>query len=238
MTMNYDGSETCQSSGRGSGHFRFERDLVAVLRDSSPAALNLTNGPCRVLSEMQVGMRIPDLLLVFGASGAHRAPLKLTYFDCAIVAAVLDAGPTSVSELAHRTYASDGEIAHRVERLIRLRLLERRGDASLQAQDGTVPQDVRVVAVEAKLTRWKEALTQAQGCLAFANEAYIAMPGSVVRSNVPAMEACALAGVGVIAVDEGGSSVLLDAEHRQRVTAEWVRVVSSAVGLSHVRAPN
>jgi predicted transcriptional regulator len=219
-----------------SSAFRFESDLVEVLRENPPAVLNLRNSTVQVLKEIQVGMRIPDLLIVCSKIQQPTTSVKLTYFDCTIIAATMQSGGMSVAELADAMFASEAEIAKRVVRLVRLGLLDQQQDAQVRMRRRALPGKPHVVAVEAKLVRWKEALSQARRYLAFANEAYIAMPGATVRRNVAALTACAEAGVGVIAVDEIDADVLLPAERRQLVSAEWVRVVWNAVGLAHTRA--
>jgi DNA-binding MarR family transcriptional regulator len=204
-----------------------------VLRDSSPSMLGIDSASCDVLTEMQVGMRIPDLLLVFRDPAELLAPVKLSYFECALLAFTLRTGTSTVTDLAAATYASREDVETRVGRLAHLGFLKRRGDEFTAAK--RIGRRVRIIAVEAKLTRWKEALVQAEECRRFANEAYIAMPQGIVRNNLAVVQACASSGVGIIAVDEHGPSVLLDAERSQPQSAEWIRVMSSAVGLPQMR---
>jgi hypothetical protein len=196
----------------------------------------MKGGILQVLTEIQVGTCIPDLLIVCSGTEYPRASPKLSYFDCTLVAATMRAGATTVEGLADTTFSPTTEIARRVERLVRLGLLAQISEDQIRLSHRALPNRVRIVAVEAKLTRWKDALTQTQTYLSFANEAYIAMPAASVRHNVNALSACADAGVGVIAVDECEASVVLRAENRQPISAEWVRVVSSAVGLPYTPA--
>lgn len=219
-----------------SSGFRFEKDLFAVLLEKSPGALNLQDGPFHVLSETQVGTRIPDLLIVCSNTEQGGALPKLSYFDCTIVATTIRAGTVTVETLAETTFSPATEIARRVDRLVRRGLLTHDDNDRFRFSPRALPTKLRVVAVEAKLTRWKDALAQARTYLAFANEAYVAMPAQTVRRNVSALTACADAGIGVIAVDELDVSIVLQAVHRQPMSPEWVRVVSSVVALPHTRA--
>ncbi len=210
--------------------FRFEKDLLAVLREKSACALNVQASAIQVLTEVQVGTCIPDLLIVCGDRREEMPRHKLTYFECTIVAAMMKAGLITVDEIADATFAPREEILKRVSRLVRLGLIEHR-DSQLRVASRALPNKLRVIAVEAKLTRWKDALEQARAYLSFANEAYIAMPASLIRRNVSALSGCADSGVGVIAVEDNDSSVVLPAVCTRTVSAEWLRVVSTAISV-------
>jgi hypothetical protein len=213
--------------------FRLEKDLVTALRDRSSAVLrsaNVAGAAHQILSEQQVGMCIPDLLVVRSKPAEDRTPLRLSYFDCALIATALKSGTVTVADLAASTYSAPEQIGKRVVRLVKLGLMSQRSDR-LRVPAKTVPSGAHVVAVEAKLTRWRDALAQAQDYLRFANEAYIAMPASVIGRNATALAACADAGVGVIAVDEVDARVVLRAQSHRPYSAEWVRIVTSSVGL-------
>jgi hypothetical protein len=217
----------------GDTGFRLEKDLVTALRDRSAAVLTSAKADGnahQILRERQVGMCIPDLLVVRSKLGGDRTPIRLSYFDCALLATTLKSGTVSAAHLAASTYSAPEQIGRRVLRLVKLGLMSRCSDG-LRVPAKTVPSGTHVVAVEAKLTRWKDALAQARDYLRFANEAYIAMPASVIGRNATALAACADAGIGVIAVDEVDARVVLRAKTHRPYSAEWVRIVTSSVGL-------
>ncbi len=67
--------------------FRMERDLVTALRERSSAVLqraNVGRATHQVFREQQVGMCIPDLLIVRSNPREDHTPLRLSYFDCAL----------------------------------------------------------------------------------------------------------------------------------------------------------
>src|SRR5687768_9853431 len=104
--------------------FRLERDLLQVLRDYSASAFSHDEENVQVFTEIQIGMRIPDLLIVSGPAPETGRSQRLSYFDCAIVAATIQTGPMSVEDLAAHTFAPHHEIARRASRLVRAGLLE------------------------------------------------------------------------------------------------------------------
>ena len=212
--------------------FRLERDLVTVLRSHSPTVLGSKSGPAahQILIEQQVGMCIPDLLVVRSKPNEDCTPLSLSYFDCALIAAALEAGNVTVTGLAASTYSLPQQISKRVQRLVKLGLMFEHNDG-IRVPASALPTDAHVVAVEVKLARWKKALRQANDYLRFANEAYVALPTDVIGRNTTALAACADAGVGVIAIDEVDAQVLISAKAHSPCSAEWVRIVSHSVGL-------
>ncbi len=212
--------------------FRLERDLVTVLRSRSVGVLESRSrrATYQIFSERQVGMCIPDLLVVRSKPGEDYIPLRLSYFDCALIATALKAGSITVADLAASTYSRPEQVGKRIIRLVKLGLMcERSGGVRVRAN--TLPTGAYVVAVEVKLTRWRKALRQASDYLRFANEAYVALPASVIGPNATALATCADAGVGVITVDEVDARVVLSAKAHNPRSAEWVRIVSNFVGL-------
>ena len=218
--------------------FRLEKDLVTVLRGRSAALITSKPGHRThgILSERQVGMRVPDLLIVRSKPSGDYTPLRLSYFECVLIAATLKLGGATVADLAASTYSLPEQIGERIVRLVKLGLMFERSD-SVSVPLKALPAGARVVAVEAKLTRWREALQQARDCLRFANEAYIAMPATVIGRNAIALSTCAEHGVGVIAVDPVDARVILPAEGHLPCSAEWVQILSNSVGFSSRKRP-
>ena len=217
--------------------FRLERDLVTTLRRRSAAVLESGSGrgTYRILSERQVGMCIPDLLIVRSKPDEVYTPLCLSYSDCALVAATLEAGKVTVAHLAASTYSLPEEVGRRVVRLVKLGLMSECNDR-FRVRVTALPTAAHVTAVEVKLSRWRTALRQARGYLRFSNEAYVALPASVIARSSSALTACADSGVGAIAVDERDARVVLRAKRHNPRSAEWVRIVSDSVGLRQTSA--
>lgn len=213
--------------------FALEKDLVAALRERSALVLESdrrANTTYQILTEQQIGACIPDLLVVRSKPDKDRTPLRLSYFDCALIAAALKAGSVTVADLAAATYSAQEQIDKRIVRLVRLGVMSE-GAGGLKVRAQSLATNAHVVAVEAKLTRWRDAVAQARHYLRFANEAYIAMPARVISSNATALSACAESGIGVIAVDEVDAWVVLPAETHRPCSAEWIRILSASVGL-------
>jgi hypothetical protein len=88
------------------------------------------------------------------------------------------------------------------------------------------------MAVEAKLTRWREAIEQARDYLRFSTAAYVALPDSVVQSNAAIAHACKEAYVGLLAVSLSGVRVVFHPQRRNEPSKrEFLRVLSRTVGI-------
>ena len=219
--------------------FRFERQLFDVLHASSSSAVAdpISQRHYRLLEHPQVGGRIPDLVMMFSRVDALR-PLRLTYFEAALVSTLLRLGEATAIRIAEHLFAPLSAIGAAVHRLVGLRVLKRRrsGDTEVyRVSERALPRDAEVVAVEAKLRRWRVALEQATAYLEFANRAFVAMPSDTARRNTAMLEACAERGVGVIAVDAACAATVLEAVRRPTKSPDWLRLVSAHLGI--VRDP-
>jgi hypothetical protein len=93
--------------------------------------------------------------------------------------------------------------------------------------------DVHISAIEAKLTKWWDAIEQAERYLSFANHAYIAMPADTFDRVDDIITECEARGLGALAVtSEGYVSMVAEPRDTTPQTPEWVRLVSSVVGVA------
>jgi hypothetical protein len=81
--------------------------------------------------------------------------------------------------------------------------------------NGWAPLHNRIVAIELKLARIEEALSQARSHLAFATESYVAFPAGVAERVVesPRIDDFRTSGVGLIAVGRSRCKVLLQSKN-------------------------
>ncbi len=99
-----------------------------------------------------------------------------------------------------------------VERLIADRFVIRITNGNFQKVNGWMPLQKRIIAVELKLARIKEAMSQASGNLDFADESFVAFPLDVAKrivKNRHRWADCFDEGVGLIGVSPHRCSVLI-----------------------------
>ena len=106
---------------------------------------------------------------------------------------------------------SSDQVEQELNELERRRFVSAPRRGQLQRQNGWEPLEERLVAVELKLSRVAEALSQATSHMSFADESFVAMPRPVAKRVAESerrtdFEAL---GVGVLAVDQSGCEVLV-----------------------------
>lgn len=218
---------------RVSGFFKLERDLVEIVCATSGEVLaSPSYDSCTLLREVPVGAdrtRIPDVVLIYFASCPDRVQIALTYYDATILMTLLQQPATAV-ELSRRFYIPIADAAAAIRRLISNGLVVRCDDDFFAVNPILWIDDLRIVAIEAKLSRWRDAVGQAEQYFQFADEAYIAVPKEI-SDKQRVRRACAAVGVGLISVDSGGIAVIFCARRPSPPTPERVRLVSNTIGV-------
>jgi hypothetical protein len=214
-----------------SGAFALERDLVSALSRSAARALNVDDRWHHVLREVTVRSRVADCVVVHASVQPVSTPTRMTYFEAAIIALLLQRGESEISAVADQLFACAGSVESRVSRLVRLGLIDDTG-VLLRATGRHLAADVHISAIEAKLTKWWDAIEQAEHYLTFANHAYIAMPADTFDRNDDIVAECEGRGLGALAVTPNGRvSMIAEPRDTTPQTPDWVRLVSSVVGI-------
>jgi hypothetical protein len=213
-------------SKHASRTFRLEAQLCGVLSASVLRALDSTRR-ATMLSEVQVGRVIPDLLIVCAeASGGHIG--DLTGFESWIVAELLRARSRRTETLASRLFARPEKTAEALNRLERRGAIHRASPTTVMLREDWFPRKSEVVAVEAKLVRWREAIEQATDYLRFANRSYVALPAETLSSTKGIAAACRSRGIGLMSVSRQGVDLVRKAPLHRTSSPGWVWVVGRA----------
>lgn len=201
--------------------------MLAPLADGLPHVLGLEAArPWRVLREPHIGMIIPDLLI--GAWPASVAPVShpsTTLVDAHVRACLERAGSMTAPQLARTLHLSPAAADASLRRLVHHGLViaparsetgaaatERSSDAGLpgrhepahiatqawQLVPTAATARMEIVAVEAKMTRWVDAVRQAATYLAFADRALVVLDGNQVVTSDALLAAVHRAGVGLL----------------------------------------
>lgn len=191
--------------------FDLERHMLAPLATGLPHMLALGEGrTVQILREPTMGPIIPDLLLgVWRLDRAPRAFPATTWIDAAVLALVEREGIVASDAIRGWLYLSANAAAASEARLLRNGLIVRAGDVSTDGAGTPVMQSwtlapgaettgLEIVAVEAKLSRWQDAVPQAASYLTFADRAYVALDGNRVRVTSALLAAVHAARVGLV----------------------------------------
>jgi hypothetical protein len=180
--------------------FRTEADFVSELHK---VLINVTPG-ARVSSEREVaaGRRIADLVLLLADSAATERAIadELSVAECVLLSTLRRRGRLTHDTLLEATGTSARSLQSILQRLERRGLLTqtRSGKVSL------VPSWTRsasLVAFEAKLHKWRDALEQARWYRKYADASYVVLPIAHAKAAMKASDEFLAAGVGLLVFD-------------------------------------
>ena len=215
--------------------FALEEELCEILSEKLDARALRRKRPHTTLQlrERSVGGTIPDYIFVSAAQKVKHGPQPpsgCTNLESWIIATLIGS-PLHGEALAERLFT-------RLERLIPSLLSLRRFGVIRELDSGefaitrsALPRGTHVIAIEAKLRRWRQAVQQAAAYLRFANQSYVALPTSVIEKNPRVIDECAQKRLGLIGVDREAVTVIRLAPIIHTRSPEWVWLVSRAVGV-------
>jgi DNA-binding Lrp family transcriptional regulator len=175
---------------------------LQMLQSALKCGLAISSREVLILREAFLPSGVPDLIAV--ETRHIRMPIsrqrrKLRLCDLRILHFLNDSGPASEADIERLLNFSAREIAGAVENLLAAGLLTRK-DALLSAR---APSKVfvarRIVAVEAKMRAWRDALEQAAANLWFASHSYILVPALKCLRAI--REEAKKLGIGVLVFD-------------------------------------
>lgn len=203
-----------------SNAFRYESDLVARGTALLPAFVSSRASHWKIATELGVGLAIADLVVALFKRPVGAEVTALSAKDSVILAALRNRGATRIDMLEERCGLARGGLRGApLDRLVDGGLVTRRPGGCV-ALAGDWVEEVELIAIEAKLLKWRQALKQASSYARYADSVYVMLPGVEGRRGDCA-RAAAAAGVGVLLVEDGR----LD-EHvapMKRVDHDWRR---------------
>jgi hypothetical protein len=196
--------------------FNFERRMLAPLAEGLPHLLGYGGDrTVRILREPTMGLIIPDLLV--GAWRADRAPRAhpaTTWVDAHVRALIEREGVVATGDLRKRLHLSPNAASLSAMRLYRSGQIAPAPEGPISFTNPASPavaDSVRwtltpgaettrleIVAVEAKLSRWQDAVVQAANYLTFADRAYVVLDGNRVDATPALLDAAGAARVGLV----------------------------------------
>jgi len=191
-------------------NFDREADLVELLVDRLPKTFRAGGNSILVAKEVAVGRSIADIVMLRRYIKARTIKKNLSVAQAVILSYVRKRGYIDVDQLKEIARTSDRD-AELFNRLFANDLL---GYAA-NSEEVVVPlwdPNYRIVAVEAKLSRWRDALAQATSYRTYADESYVALPVRQAMTAAKSRDLFDAAGVGLLSTDSTGRiNVLLRA---------------------------
>lgn len=202
--------------------FRTEAEFVTRFREFLPTYLRDRAVSWQISHEVGAGRSIADVVALLSTSAAanHPANLVLSVSESVILSVLRIYGPTRIDLLEQRCGARRGQFREgALTRLLRWEFVGRGdgGRISLVPE----PSPPVVLAVEAKLTRWRDALRQAIAYRLYADESFVALPFQHARMALRSADKFREAGIGLFILD--GEAINLAIPAATSVDHDWRR---------------
>ncbi len=215
--------------------FADEDQMQQVLAQAVPRQFVDELDCCLVRREVPWGRKIVDVVIaIFPTPSAWNAvPPSLATVDTlqvfllAAIASRRKASPQLLSRLLRKD-AADLQ-AYGVEPLLSSGLIAETGRSCYELAGWHVALPDELIAVEAKLGRWRDAVKQAAAHIASAEYAYVAVPPSTAKVAMRKFGAVAASGVGLLQVDcKAQVRLVVDAQRQPKRRYDlnhWVRKI-------------
>jgi hypothetical protein len=154
--------------------------------------------------EVGVGRSIADIVAIVAPKKGPDTPEvlpALSVSESVALCRLRRHGPTSLGLLQTVCGISSRELKGALWTVLLTNELLRCGRGDRIALSRLWPQSLRVVAIEAKLTRWRDALAQAVEYRRFADDVYVALTESSAQAAVRHRDEFRKAGVGLMSVN-------------------------------------
>ena len=180
--------------------------------------------------EMPIGGRIPDVVIVSFEHAPPRNlwPRRFSFRHAAIMAVLRQRPNLTIKSVARRCYETEERISLAVADLLHAGAIEEHRPGIHRLSPAVSRLQVQVTAIEAKLTRWSEALAQAQTYTEFADHVFVALDASCSIST-KVRTAFRRAGVGLWSSSESSLLRVVSPRVYRKWTAEKEYVIASVL---------
>jgi hypothetical protein len=180
-------------------HLKYECDMLPVLGPSLHDVIFPSGREAHAVREAAVCGVIPDILFCqWPKTPTLRLRRPATIIEAHILAAVEKAGPCLPEDICRDLFLSQRKADESLKYLIRQGLLVFRRDGRIVIKKEAKTGSINVVAVEMKLSRWRQALVQACSYLRFANAVYVVLDGNRVKVSTSMRHEFESSGVGLL----------------------------------------
>lgn len=214
--------------------FRYEDELCATLLQAMGGLFSNGRwkpGEAQVFERRPVGSVIPDLIWIRRSLRVKTLrTAAISGLDAAIIDAIAASPRHTDTSLSAALFTSEDRLRRRTDSLVRKRLLGRAEGGEYRLATSTGHQVASIVAVEAKLTRWRDAIDQAMTYLAFADESYVALPDSLAGAS-SIRGALSQLPLGLISVGRMDSTILRKARRLTPRTPDRFWLLARTTGL-------
>lgn len=199
-----------------------ERGMVRRATPLILAALSLCPEQVRIVHELPIGHSIADVVILRSRDDLVRPVAPLTVAESVVLAALRQLRSARPETIGRHTFMSAEEVLGVLRgRLSRWRLFKSRDRGVVEARASWV-ETAEIIAVEAKLTRWREALVQAASYRKYANRSFVMLPEKHAEVATQHAGLFRAAGVGLLSYSSRGVACKI-AGRQARLHDSWHR---------------
>jgi hypothetical protein len=186
-----------------------ERGLVRRATPRLLEVLRFCAHECRISHELPIGSSIADLVILRSRAARNWPDAPLTLAESVVLSALRQRGTARIDAISRDVFLSAGAVRRILAgRLADWGLVRPRDRGMVKAQASWVTAS-EIVAIEAKLTRWREALAQAVAYRRYADRAFVLLPQASAMTAILHKDAFRSAGVGLISYDSSELQCLI-----------------------------
>ena len=205
---------------RSATDFRLESDFVSELCRALPQWIDCPSCNCRLAREVSVGGTKADVAIFQGLTANNVLPRSLSARESAILASLRVLGDTRVDVLERRCGFAQGALRDgKLNRLVRSGLVVRGPGGRISRVAAALTKCL--IAIEAKLLKWRNAIRQALDYRSYADQAYVALPAAQARVALENREEFSRNGVGLLLLQGGRIRIAIQAPYSE--SHDWRR---------------
>lgn len=211
--------------------YRKESDL----RDSLIEHIKCMFGPdqlCYAKREVPVGSIIPDIVIVSTLNEPRRDlwPSRWTFMHAALVWHLRCRSKLTKKSLARRVFENPDRIEPVLEQLFKTGAIIKTETGCYKLGKELRELSATVIAIEAKLKRWKNALSQAMSYISFSDKSIVAMAPDGIPTTKDSKEIFQNQGIGLISVNGGAPQIIYPGRFNYKNCVEREYLIGSALG--------
>lgn len=210
--------------------FATEAQLVRSLVRNLPRSIfrgRLPQPGCLV-SQMQLGASVPDIVVVCRLRKTERENLgSLSLLQRWVLSEILMAGHISLRAIAENLSITEDRTSMAIATLRRANIV--RGDSlRLYAPRAGMCLRAEVISIEAKVTKWREAVRQATRYTAFSTASYVALPCTLIERVPRIVSECSARQIGLLGVTRGRVTVVRRSDSHEPNRRDWLWALGKA----------
>ena len=206
--------------------FRFERDMLQSVRETLPSKLGFDSLNLGfILCEPTVGNMIPDVVLARATENLILPKKPFSLVEAHILALIEEHRELSELEVLAYLYLTESGARRAFAGLRKSGLIQKTDTGKMAVDSSAFTRAVEIIAIELKLRRWREALTQARTYLKFADRAYVVLDGNQVQPDSAMEEEFRSVSVGLFLHRGFWLEKIIEAPRTKPITPERIQAI-------------